>query len=266
MRCRLAYLQRSGERRSASDADEDALLLREVARALHRIRTVDRHDLINELQANRVFRELGNEVRAPALHQVRTEERMAPRRRTVGPARLRDAAAEELRVVGLAHDDLGLRPLLAQHARDALQCATRAEPRDPVIELLALEGFENLWRRGARVHVGIGLVLELPAQEPAMRLGELDRLGEHATALERCRRQHHLRAEKAHHLAPLDAEVFRHGHHQRVALLRAHHGEADTRVAAGCLDDGLAWAQRAALFGVFDNTERQAVFDRAHAD
>ena len=67
--------------------------------------------------------------------------------------------------------------------------------------------------------VGVGLVLELPRQEPAVRLGEFDRLGDHAHAALRLRRQNHLGAEKAHQPATLDAELFRHRHHQRIALL-----------------------------------------------
>ena len=35
----------------------------------------------------------------------------------------------------------------------------------------------------ARVHVGVRFVLELAAQEPAVRLGQLDGLGQHAAAL-----------------------------------------------------------------------------------
>ena len=68
-----------------------------------------------------------NEVGAPALHQVRPEQRMALLRRAVGEALLANAAAENLRVVGLAHDDLRFRALLAQYARDAFQRAARAE-------------------------------------------------------------------------------------------------------------------------------------------
>ena len=65
---------------------------------------------------------------------------------------------------------------LAQHARDALQRAAGAEAGDAVVEPLAREGREDLRRGGARVHVGVGFVLELAAQEPAVRLGELERL------------------------------------------------------------------------------------------
>ena len=82
---------------------------------------------------------------------------------------------------------LRLGPLLAQHARHALERAARAVARDQVVEPLAREVVEDLRRRRARVHVGVGFVLELPAEEPAVRLGELDRLRQHAGALQRAR-------------------------------------------------------------------------------
>jgi len=47
---------------------------------------------------------------------------MAFRRHAVGAACLCNAAAEERRVVRLANDDLRLRPLFLQDARNALEC------------------------------------------------------------------------------------------------------------------------------------------------
>ena len=73
------------------------------------------------------------------------------------------------RVRRLADDDLGVRPFLAEHARDALERAAGAEAGHPVVEPLAGEIVDDLARRGARMHVGIGLVLELARQEPAVR-------------------------------------------------------------------------------------------------
>ena len=51
--------------------------------------------------------------------------------------------------------------------------AAGAEAGDEVIELLALEVVDDLARGGALMHGGVGFVLELARQEPAMRLGEL---------------------------------------------------------------------------------------------
>ena len=67
------------------------------------------------------------------------------RRRAVALARLRDAAAEHRRVVRLAQHDLRLGPVLAQHARDALERAAGAGAGHPVVEPLAREV-----RRGSR--------------------------------------------------------------------------------------------------------------------
>ena len=108
--------------------------------------------------------------------------------------------------------------------------------------------------------------LELVREEPAVRLRELDRLLVHADALLRARRQHDLGAEHAHQLAPLDREAVRHGDDQRIALLRAHHGEADAGVAAGRLDHGLAGLQRAVALGRLDDVDREPILDRRRPD
>jgi hypothetical protein len=113
------------------------------------------------------------------------------------------------------------------------------------------------------MHVGIGLVLELARQEPAVRLGELDRLVDHAHAALAGGREHHLGAEKAHQLAPLDREGLRHGHHQRIALLRADHGKPDAGIARRRLDHGLPGLERAGFLRRLNDAERQAVLDRA---
>ncbi len=88
--------------------------------------------------------------------------------------------------------------------------------------------------------VGVGLVLELATQKPTVGLGQLLGLQEHAGALLRGRRQHHLGAQKTHHLAPLDREVLGHRDHQRIALLGTDHRQTDAGVAAGRLDHRLA--------------------------
>ncbi len=260
----FANLERAGESRTAGDADEYAFLGCQRFRQANCIVALDRDDAVDEFRVDRVFGQLGNEVRAPALHQVGAEQRMAVDRRAVGEAFLLDAAAEYWRIVRLANDDLGIGALFLQHARDAFQRAAGTESGDPVIEPLTLEIVKNLRCRSPRMRIGVRLVFELAAQEPAMLFCQLDRLGEHAAAFQCCRGQHDLGAEETHHLAPLDAEVLGHRHHERVALRRADHGEADAGVAARRLDDRLARLQRARLFGIFDDAQRQAVLDRTH--
>src|SRR3984893_2886344 len=114
------------------------------------------------------------------------------------------------------------------------------------------------------MHVGVRLVLELPAQEPAVRLGELGCLRKHATAFERGRCQHHTCAEEAHQPAALDAEVLTHGHNERIALLCAHHGEPDTGITTGRFDYCLSRFEPSRALGIFDDTKSQSILDRSH--
>jgi len=74
-------------------------------------------------------------------------------------------------------------------------------------------------------------------------------------------RQHHFRAEKTHQAAPFDTEIFGHDDDERIALLRAHHGQADAGVAAGRLDDRLSRPQASVPFGGLDDAEREPVLD-----
>ena len=120
------------------------------------------------------------------------------------------------------------------------QGAAGAVAGDPIIELLAGEISQDLARGGALMNLGIGVVLELPGQIPAIGVGQFDRLVDHADGALGGRRQDHLRAEETHQLAPLDAEGLGHGDDQRIALGRAHHRKPDTGVTAGRLDHGLA--------------------------
>ena len=193
-----------------------------------------RNDLIDQFHRDRVRGQFRNEIRGPALHQVRAEVRMT------ALAWLGDAAADQLRVVRLAHDDLNFGALLLEHPRDAFQRAAGAIAGDPIVQALSIECRDDFRGRRPGMHIGVGFVFELAGQEPAMRFGQFLSLGDHTTALLRRRRQHHLGAEKTHHLAPLDTEAFGHRHDQRVPFLRADHCKANTGVATGCLDDGLS--------------------------
>ena len=76
---------------------------------------------------------------APALHQVRPEVRMALGRPAGRVARLRHAAAQHRRVVGLGRDDADARVDRLQAARDAEQRASGAEARDESVEQLSFE-------------------------------------------------------------------------------------------------------------------------------
>ena len=150
-----------------------------------------------------------------------------------------------------------------EHAGDALQRAAGAESGDPVVEALAFEVVEDLLGGRSGVEVGVGFVLELAGEEPAVRLGEFDGFGDHAGAAAGGWGDDDFRAEEAHQPAALDAEGLGHGDDERVALLCAHHGEADAGVAAGGLDHGLAGLELAAALGIFDDSEGETVFDGA---
>ena len=113
---------------------------------------------------------------------------------------------------------------------------------------------------GGLVDIGVGFGLELVGEEPAIRLGQLDRLAVHAQSLLGARRQHHLGSENPHQLAPLDGETVRHGHDQRIAFLCTDHGKTDAGVAAGRFDDSLTGLQRAAALGGLDDVDGEPVF------
>ena len=188
---------------------------------------------------------------------------LASCRRAVRVALLSGSAREHGRVGGLADHDLRCRPLLGEHTRNALERAAGAEAGDPVIEPLAGEVGEDLGRRGPRVHVGVGLVLELAGEEPAVRAGQLNGLVHHARALLGRRREHHLRAEETHETPALHAEGLGHRHDKGITLLRAHHREADAGVATRGLDYGLSRFERSRPFGVLDDAEGEAVLHGA---
>ncbi len=192
------------------------------------------------------------------------KQRVAVLRRAIGHAFLRYAAAEDRRIVRFADDDPRLRACLPQHARYTLERTARSVTRDPVVERRIRECFQDLGCGRSRMRIGVRLVLELAHQEPAVFLGQFDRLGQHAAALERGGREHDPGAQKAHQLAPLDAETLGHRHDERITLAGAHHREPDARIAAGRLDHGLPRAERAAPLGIFDDAQREAVLDRAH--
>ena len=203
-----------------------------------------------------------DEVGAPALHQVGAEQRMAGARRAIGSARLarcRCRAPASCRARP-QHADARIGGLEA--TRHAQQRAAGAETGDEGVDPLAREVSQDLLRRRARVHLGIGLVVELAAQEPAVLVGQFDRLVQHAGALLGRRREHHPGAEKAQQPAPLHAEVLGHRQHQRIALVRAHHRQADAGIAAGRLDHGLAGGSAPRAFGMFDDGAGHAVLDR----
>jgi hypothetical protein len=109
----------------------------------------------------------------------------------------------------------------------------------------------------------VGRVLELLRHEAAGPLGEqflgaLD--GACHAALGR--RQHDLGAERAQHLAPLDAHRGRHGQRQPIATRGAHESQRDAGVARRRLDDLAARRKTPAFLRGVDHGEPDAVLHR----
>ena len=107
--------------------------------------------------------------------------------------------------------------------------------------------------------IGIGFILKLPSHEPAMRLGKLDGLGDHAHAALGGGSYDDLRPKEAHQLTPLHAKWLCHGHHKRISLGRANHGKTNPGISACRLYDRLAGLKLSRLFGRLDYPESQSV-------
>ena len=111
------------------------------------------------------------------------------------------------------------------------------------------------------MHVGIGFVLELAGEKPAVSLREFDRFGDHAKASTCGRREHNLRPQEAHQLTPLHAKRLRHREDQRIPFLGAHHGQADPCVSARSLDNRLARLEPPRFLRIFNHTQSQTVLN-----
>src|SRR3569833_371884 len=89
--CLFRHLERAGEGRAGRDADEDAFLLRQRLRALHRVRTGDGEHAVDAFGVDRLAGDARNEIRRPALHRMWLERGMRFRRCAVLIAQLRFA-------------------------------------------------------------------------------------------------------------------------------------------------------------------------------
>src|SRR5215467_6092063 len=187
---------------------------------------------------------------------MRFEGRMRRGGGSIGMPRLLDSAAQKLCIFGLTDDNFRVRHLLCEHARYALQGSAGAISCHPIMKRLSLEVLNDLTGGRTGMNVSIGLILELTGQKPSVRCGEFARLSYHSHGASRCRRQHDFRAQEAHEPAALDTKLLRHRHDQRIALLRAYHGEPDASVAARRLDDSLSGLELPRLFGRLDDAKR----------
>ncbi len=97
---RRATLSAAAKRCATRCADKNSFLLRELSRHPQGIVTRYGNDLVDMARRDGVFGQLRNEVRRPALHQMRAETRMARGRAAVRLALLGNTAAQHLRVIG----------------------------------------------------------------------------------------------------------------------------------------------------------------------
>ena len=170
-------------RGTGGDADENAFLLRQILAALQRVRAGDAQDLMRSCRC-RPHRRVSFGMKSGAQPCIGCGLNAGcavagePSGLRCWPSPLLSIAAS----AGSQTTILVFGISLAQHARDTLQRAAGAVAGDPVVELRVLEVLDDLARRGARVHVGVGLVLELAGEEPAMRLGQFIGLVHHAHA------------------------------------------------------------------------------------
>mmetsp|Transcript_42203 Transcript_42203/g.121221 ORF Transcript_42203/g.121221 Transcript_42203/m.121221 type:complete len:345 (-) Transcript_42203:284-1318(-) len=253
-----ADLQRSGHRGSAAGAAEDALLPHEPHRSVDALLAGDELDGVVNLRLQACVADLRDEIWRPALDRVRLPGGV----RSCGGAEqphdllslLLHAARDQRGHVGLRQDDLDVRESLLQSPSGPREGAAGAIARHPVVELLALEGFQDLGPRRLLVVGRVRVRLELPGEVPAVLLSQLLCFLHHARTSECRRRDNHLRAEGAHELAALDGERGGHDGHKLVSALCTHHCESDASVAAGRLNDGrLAWLQQTLVLAVFDD-------------
>jgi hypothetical protein len=111
------------------------------------------------------------------------------------------------------------------------------------------------------VDLPVRIGLELVAQKPAVLFGELGGLFDHPGSLSGLGGYDDLGNDHPHQLAALDAKGLGHSDDALVAPLGAHHGDRDSGVSRGRLDDRVAGIELALLLGHLDDGEGQPIFD-----
>src|SRR5258708_18414129 len=192
---------------------------------------------------------------------MRLERRMRCRRSTVRVPWLRDATRQQLCLIWLADHNLRFGMFVGKRSRNTLQCSARPIARHPIVQPLSREIVEYLKRCCTGMKIGIGFILELPGHVPAVLLGKLDGLGDHADSPLGGGSYDHFRSKEPHELPPLDAKWLCHGDHKRVSLAGADHGKADSGISPCRLNDRLARLKLSGLFGRLDHPQSQSVLD-----
>ncbi len=174
---------------------------------------------------------------------------------------------EALNVVtahGMGADDLDVGHLLFEGQAHAHEGAAGAQRRHEVVEPTSGLG-QDLLRCGLVMGQAVVVVGELIRHEVLVgKLAHhLARLQDGPVGAQLGVGEGHLGAEGLDHLAPLDGHRLAHHDHERIPFDRGDHGQSDTGVAAGRLENSLAGRQRTLALGLLDHLECNAILDAA---
>lgn len=237
----LGNFQCRGKGAAARNTAEDAFLLRQRASGVQGFIVSHGDDPIDDFGVEY----FGHEVGCPALYLVRRK----------------CLTREQRSALGFGCHDLDLRARQLQNLARAGECAARTPTRDEMVESLASEIAQDFGAGGAAMVGRVGFVLELARQEPTVLLSELFRFSDHAAATLGRGGQDHLGAKRTHDLSAFDREGFDHHRDEGIPLGSANHCKCNSGVAGGCLDDRLAWLQRATSLGILNDRNGQPILD-----
>ena len=164
-------------------------------------------------------------------------------------------------ILRLDSDDLDAGHALLEDLADARDRATRADTGNEVVDL-AVGVTQDLFSGGLAVDGGVRLVGELLGQNRTRRFGG-DLLGLRDSALHALSRvgQHEFGAVTLEQKLALGRHRRGHRQDDLVAACRAYHGQRDSGVAAGRLDDRAARGELARGFGGIHDRNAEAVLD-----
>ena len=173
--------------------------------------------------------------------------------------RAETALGQQRGIRRLDADDLDALLLLLQVLRSAGDGATGADARDEDVDL-AVGVLKDLRTRGLVVLLRVGLVLELASQDGILGgLNQLVSLIDRTLHAGGSRGEHELGTKGAQHDAALVRHRLWHREHDLVTTCCTNHGQCDTGVAGGCLDNGAARLELASVLGSLNNSQTDAV-------
>ncbi len=160
----------------------------------------------------------------------------------------------------------GGRGFLLQVLADPRYRAAGADAADQTVDL-AVGIFPDLWSGGQIMRLGVVHVVVLVGVEAAWCFAG-DPLGDLDVALGMVMRQvgaghDDLGTVGLEHIDLFLAHLVRHGAYAAITAHRRHHGEPETGIAGGALDERRARLQQPGLLGTSDDIDGDAVLDRA---